>query len=114
MTKTTKRMLFLRKFNALVSFACLNGIDFIVTCFYRNGEEQHKRYEEGKSQLDGYEKKSAHQDWLAIDIAIVKNGKCIWGRTKDYEILGQFWTALQGTWGGDWKGFEDCFHFEYR
>lgn len=114
MTKTTKRMLFLRKFNALVSFACLIGIDFIVTCFYRNGEEQHKRWKEGKSTRDGYEKKSAHQNWLAIDIAVIKNGKAVWGRAN-YELLGQFWLALGGIWDDSEHGkLDDPYHFEYR
>ena len=114
MTNTTKRMMFLRKFMQLTNFACLQGIGFIVTSFYRSPEEQNKLFKEGKSKCDGYKKKSNHQRWLAMDIVVIRKNKAIWERTQEYEELGEFWAnLLGGTWGGNWKNFEDVFHFEW-
>jgi len=120
MNNTIRRIIFLKKAVALINFACLNGIDFIVYTFYRTTEEQKKRYAQGRTEpgrivtyCDGVKKRSAHQDWLAWDIVIIKNGKPIWQRTNDYELLGKFWKELGGIWGGDWE-LNDVYHFEYR
>ena len=75
MTNTTRRMMFFRKFMQLTNFACLQGIGFIVTSFDRTAEEQNELFKKGKSQRDGYKKKSAHQRWLAMDIVVIKKNK---------------------------------------
>jgi uncharacterized protein YcbK (DUF882 family) len=114
MTNTTKRIIFLRKFAALTTYACLNGINFIVTSYYRNAKEQNQLFKEGKSTCDGYQKKSAHQSWLAMDIAIVEGGQTIWVRDA-YEQLGQFWLAMGGTWDDSGDGdIDDPYHFEWK
>ena len=113
MTNTTKRIIFFQKFAAFTAIAKAMGINFIVTCFYRNGEEQKKRFDEGKSLCDGYNNKSKHQDWLAIDIAVVENGKCLWGKEK-YERIGKVWEDIfSGVWGGSWTTIDDPYHFQY-
>lgn len=113
MNNTQKRIRFIQKFAVLTAIAKAYGIDFIIATFYRSPEEQRKKFEEGKSQRDGYTLKSAHQKWLAIDLYIVKNGKVINKRTSEYEKLGEIWKGLDGIWGGDFKSFDDVFHFEY-
>lgn len=120
MNNTMKRIIFVRKLAALTEIAALNGIGFIITCFHRTAEDQADRYAQGRTKpgsiatyLDGYKKKSNHQRWLAVDIAIVEKGRIEWGRTEEYEMLGRIWKeALGGTWGGDW-GLNDIYHFEW-
>jgi len=113
-TNTTKRILFFQKFSAFTAIAKALGINFIVTTFHRTAEAQEERFNRGKSQCDGYDKKSKHQSWLAIDIAIVENGNCIWDRTKDYEQLGKIWVDIfNGIWGGNWESLNDIYHFQY-
>lgn len=113
MNQTVMRAIFFQKFSTLTNWAKSVGISFIVTTHYRSQEEQKKKFDEGKSNCDGYTKKSAHQKWLAIDIAIVENGQCIWIRTPEYELLGKMWKDLGGIWGGDWTSLNDIYHFEY-
>ncbi|GAG23279.1 unnamed protein product, partial [marine sediment metagenome] len=65
---------------------------------------------------DGYNKKSNHQFWFAMDIWVMRfKGKHFTWESKDmkpYEILGKFWMEkLGGTWGGVWER-RDYGHFE--
>lgn len=112
MTNTTKRIIFFQKFALFTAIAKAYGIDFLVTCFYRDAKEQKARFDEGKSMCDGYKTKSAHQKWLAIDIVIINKGELIWGRTSEYDKLGQAWKDMGGTWGGDWTTLNDIYHFQ--
>ena len=113
MTNTEKRIVFIRNFAELTRTAKAMGIEFIITASYRTKEQQYEMYINHKSQLDGMNKRSKHQSWLAIDICIIKNGECIWTRTAEYNALGEAWKELGGIWGGDWKGLNDIYHFEY-
>lgn len=113
MSKTQKRIIFLRRFSLLTQIAQELGIEFIVTCFYRSEEEQYREFLDGDSQLDGRENRSPHQDWLAIDICIIEGGHCVWPRIEAYETLGTLWKQLGGTWGGDWESLNDIYHFQY-
>lgn len=114
MNNTTKRALFLKKFAALVSYAALVGIHFIVTSFDRNAAEQKTLFDEGKSMCDGTRKKSAHQNWLAVDLAVIEHGDIRWDR-EAYETLGEFWLALGGTWDDSEHGvLDDPYHFEFK
>ena len=52
---------------------------------------------------------------------IVKDGKLIWNRIPEYEILGRYGQDEGLRWGGDWDGDEerdpndfDIYHFEYK
>ena len=112
MTNTQKRIVFLQRFAEFTQFAKTFEIDFIVTCFYRGRDEQYELYLDGKSKLDGYEHRSAHQDWLAIDIVVITNGKPEWRRTEQYETLGRQWKKMGGIWGGDWESLNDIYHFQ--
>jgi len=105
-------------FSLLALFAYINKIEFIIFWFHRTAEEQKKLFEDGKSKCDGVKKKSRHQNWRAIDLAIIEGGKCIWHGTSKYELLGRFWKLLGGTWGHDWyknkeTDFDDIYHFQY-
>lgn len=121
MNNTVKRIMFIRKLAMLTELASLGGISFIISCFNRTAEDQAERYAQGRTEpgkivtyCDGYEKKSNHQDWLAVDIAIItRSGEIEWGRTEDYELLGRIWKEyIGGRWGGDWD-LNDIYHFEW-
>lgn len=44
-------------------------------------------------------KRSLHRDRLAVDFNLFKDGKWL-ARSEDHTILGEFWEAQGGTWGG--------------
>jgi len=116
LTNTEKRIRFIDLFSQFVQQAKAKGIQFIVWTFHRTAQEQNYLYQQGRTRsgrkvtnCDGYIKASNHQNWLAKDILIIKDGHDVWTRTPDYDRLGEIWTALGGRWGGEW---DDCFHFE--
>jgi len=108
----TQRIRFIWMFSLLALFAYINKIEFIIFWFHRTAKEQKELFEEGKSKCDGVKKKSKHQAWRAIDLAIVKKGECVWERAAEYQLLGRFWKLLGGRWGGDFGFAEDVYHFE--
>lgn len=114
MTKTEKRIKFFEKFAELARFAKSSNIRFLVTDFHRTDERQNELYHEGKSKCDGYTNRSAHQDWLAIDIVLVNSDNdLVWGRNDQYEALGMEWKSMGGIWGGDWASLNDIYHFQW-
>lgn len=50
---------------------------------------------------------SAHKQRLAIDLNLFKDGKFL-PNTADHKLLGEWWEAQGGTWGGR---FEDGNHY---
>ena len=112
MTKTERRIKFIQDFGHLILFAQDSYIEFIITHVYRTAEEQKKLYNLGLTDCDGYNTRSKHQDWLAIDICIIKDNECVWDRTPEYEALGDEWKEMGHTWGGDFKSRDDVYHFE--
>lgn len=83
----------------------------------RTSLEQRKLFIEGKSQLDGYEKKSAHQSGDAFDIFAYVDGKASY---EEKDLL-QCATAILHAasvhglaleWGGLWLNFVDMPHFQ--
>jgi hypothetical protein len=114
MTTTEKRVDFLQcRIARFLLEAGLGGINLLCFYFYRSAEEQNRLYKEGKSNCDGYKKRSKHQSWLAMDFVIIDDaGKPIWNHTARYELLGEIWERLGGKWGGRFKS-PDVFHFEY-
>lgn len=114
MTNVEKRIDFWNRFSTLTKWAQEQGIIFLVTCFFRTAEEQAKLYAGGKSKCDGYNVKSAHQKYLAIDLAIAKDGILYWNFCDEYNALGAEWEELGGTWGGRWESLGDIYHFEYK
>lgn len=60
-------------------------------------------------------KYSNHQDKLAGDLNFFLNDKYITDK-KTLQPLGDFWESLNplNEWGGNWKSFVDCPHFERK
>ena len=53
---------------------------------------------------------SVHRNRLAIDLMLFKDGKYL-TTTEEYREIGQWWKAMGGTWGGD---FKDGNHFSFE
>ena len=82
----------------------------------RTAKQQNMLFKAGSSSLDGYTKRSKHQDGLAVDVFAYVDGKV------SYEPLHMSLIAnavlqeaslmgLKVTWGGLWK-HEDAPHFQ--
>jgi peptidoglycan L-alanyl-D-glutamate endopeptidase CwlK len=84
---------------------------------FRTAEEQNRLYHGGKSQLDGYNRKSFHQTGRAIDVYAFVNGKASWER-EHLAIVACAMLQAASTlgyelkWGGHWRNFVDMPHFE--
>lgn len=78
---------------------------------YRGQRRQEELLEQGKSKAKfGH---SYHNYGLAVDIVFKDNrGNWTWN-SDQWERLGQIGKSLGFEWGGDWKGFVDCPHFQY-
>lgn len=75
----------------------------------RTIEQQERYVAEGKSKT----MKSKHLDCIAVDMYFTKEGKLIQDKAG-LQALGDYWESLNASnsWGGNWKSFLDCPHFE--
>lgn len=112
MTQTEKRVIFFKKISMLVIWASVKDIQLLPISFFRTAQEQEKMFKDGKSKCDGYKIISKHQQGLAMDFVIIKNGVPVWSHIEEYDWLGEIWKSLGGIWGGDFKSLNDIFHFE--
>lgn len=108
------------------------GQKLILTCTYRDREEQFRLYQKGRVQVsegvwaidkdpktsvvtnvDGYQKLSRHnfRPALALDFAVVLFGKISWDE-REYRPVGALAREQGLVWGGDWKSIRDCPHVE--
>lgn len=94
-------------------------IDFGISCGHRGIEEQQQAYNDGKSKIDGINKKSKHNHSpsLAVDVFAVIDGKQNWNEKYYYIIYGVVETiarqmSIPIRWGGNFKDFFDGCHFE--
>jgi len=83
----------------------------------RTAEEQNSLYHGGKSQLDGYEKKSYHQTGKALDVYAYFDGKASWDKSHLSMVACAMLQAANELgynlkWGGHWVNFVDMPHFE--
>lgn len=84
---------------------------------YRTVEEQQELYNNGKSQLDGINKKSKHQTRNALDVYAYVDGEASWDVNHLTHIAAAFLQAaselgVKLTWGGFWRSFVDGPHFQ--
>ncbi len=121
-SKNSYRLQFAFMFSLLLVYAWTQKIYLIPTCIRRTAKEQFDRYQKGRTiagkkvtNVDGYKKKSKHQRWRAGDVLVLawdgNKFQSKWRPIEPYEILGEFWEGLGGTWGGRWKLRDYC-HFE--
>jgi peptidoglycan L-alanyl-D-glutamate endopeptidase CwlK len=101
-----------------------SGIPFMFTCTYRSQEEQDALFAQGRTKPGRkvtWVRHSKHQDRLAFDIAILKDGKPTWDvkvdvsndDLPDYEQAGEIGESLGLRWGGRFKT-RDLPHFEFK
>ena len=70
------------------------NVDFAVAEGLRSAERQHELYLKGYTEIDGYEKKSAHQLGKAVDIVpyVKEKGGALWeleGNEKEWLEVGR-------------------------
>lgn len=98
----------------------LSPFDFGITSGLRTAEEQNALFQQGASQLDGYARRSRHQDGHAIDFVVYDEaGKVTWGFSYYERVSWAFKQAADElgipiTWGGDWHSFRDGPHIELK
>lgn len=108
---------FLYYIGKLFNFAQQNNIEVICFTFYRSPEQQYQEWIKGKSKIKA---NGPHQKWLAMDLAIMENGKALFDKSSatlsKYQILGDHWKSLDDSmiWGGDFQFAEDIYHFELK
>ncbi|MGF1706967.1 M15 family metallopeptidase [Enterovibrio baiacu] len=96
----------------------LTQFDFGITSGMRTAAEQNALFKDGKSQLDGYARKSRHQSGHAIDFVVYdENGDVTWGWSYYLQVSYAFKQAalelgVKIKWGGDWVSFKDGPHIE--
>lgn len=96
------------------------GVHPIITQGYRTFEESDKIYQQGRTTPgEIVSNAKAGQSWhnfgLAVDFALVVNGKTIWDQhNPQWSTVVNIFKAHGFTWGGDWKGFKDYPHLEMK
>jgi peptidoglycan L-alanyl-D-glutamate endopeptidase CwlK len=118
------------------------GIDLLITCTYRSGEEQDALYAQGRTTPGHIVTKakagqSKHNisingkpSALAYDVVPLRNGKPVWGTKGDgidndptdddkddlelWQRIGAIGEALGLKWAGRWKKFKEYPHFEMQ
>jgi hypothetical protein len=107
MTLLEKQQLFARLAAALILRATALGFEVTLGEAYRSKEEAERLSALGKGS-----KVSLHQDRLAIDLNLFRNGAYL-TRTEDYTPLGDWWKAQHALcrWGGDFATRKDGNHF---
>ncbi len=93
-------------------------VDFTVTEGLRSAERQKKLFDEGKSQRDGYIKKSYHQSGRAFDF--IPYPFHSWNDIEAFKKVGEELKkaaskfGFECQYGGDWKSFKDYPHFQIK
>ena len=101
------------------------GLPVIVTCTLRTNEEQSDLYEMGRTKpgkrvTNAKAGESKHNPLpeagaRAMDVVPIVNGKAAW-QPALFEQLAQIAKKADPSveWGGDWKGFRDAPHFQWK
>lgn len=112
----------------LLEKANAEGIDLLVTCTYRDNEEQNRLYARGRSVLWEHGQKvrkvtnaragqSIHNYKLAFDVVPLRNGKPVWSTSGADEMLwqrvGNIGESVGLEWAGRWKRFREFPHFQW-
>jgi peptidoglycan L-alanyl-D-glutamate endopeptidase CwlK len=102
------------------------GIDYIVTCTYRNNIDQNALYARGRTVpghiiTNARGGQSAHNSTLAngtpaseaFDIAIMVNGKIDWNVDNPaWKKAGMIGESVGLEWAGNWINFKEYPHFQ--
>lgn len=96
------------------------GIDFAIPQLggRRSALQQLELFQAGVSKADGKEKRSKHQDGLALDIVPLVDGVVPWeDEAAFYKVAVCVLQAgaelgIPVQWGGNWRNWTDLPHFE--
>jgi peptidoglycan L-alanyl-D-glutamate endopeptidase CwlK len=103
--------------------ACMKaGIDLLVTCTFRDREEQATLYAlgrtvPGKKVTNAKAGQSFHNYGLAYDVVPMRLGKPVWGTTGAdlllWQKVGELGKEAGLEWAGEWVGFKEFPHFQF-
>jgi peptidoglycan LD-endopeptidase CwlK len=102
-----------------------NNIPADIFSDYRSFSDQQVLYNKGrdangnvidKSKIvtNGKPGSSAHNYGLAVDIVFKVNSRWTWDPMNDWKTLGDLGKSVGLEWGGDWSGFPDRPHFQWK
>jgi len=90
------------------------GINAVIICGTRTLAEQNALYAKGKTVTKARAGYSYHNLGMAIDIGLFRDGKYL----QEPELYNQIGIIVREfselEWGGEWKGFKDTPHVQYR
>ena len=97
----------------------ISPIDFGIPDYggRRTKREQNRLYKDGLSKCDGYDKKSEHQEGMALDVYAYVDGRASWEEEHLAIVAAAMLQAANELgykleWGGLWKNFKDMPHFQ--
>jgi len=127
---------------AFIDECAAEGIDLLVTCTYRTGNEQDELYAQGRTKpgrivTNARAGQSSHNATLnglpaskALDVVPIRHGKPVWGTSgngidndpadddKDdlelWQRVGIIGDRHGFQWAGRWKKFKEYPHFEMK
>ncbi len=105
----TKQELFTSNVAKLIQYAESVGLKCRMREVQRTAEQQNIYLQSGATKT----KNSKHINSLAVDMYFASDGKIILNKA-DLQHIGDYWESLdsKNSWGGNWKKFQDCPHFE--
>lgn len=126
MRLSERQVYFRNMFSVFLVWAISKGYNFSIGEVFRPGKLRyccpHCRKDFEFNLQDVYvrmkrskAKHSKHQDKLAFDIFLYKDGKFVTAKGA-YHPLARFWVKLdkRNRWGGNFVGLDDPYHFEHR
>jgi len=105
-----------------------DDIDLLVTCTFRDAEEQNRLYARGRTVLwengakvrkvtNAKAGQSFHNYRLALDVVPLRGGKPVWGTAGAdgllWQRVGAHGKAAGLEWAGDWLRFKEMAHFQF-
>ena len=96
------------------------GLDILIYCTYRSGEEQNELYQQGRTKsgrivTNARAGESWHNWRCAFDFVPMVGGKPAWGDKVFYLKAGIIAENCGLEWAGRWKGsLRETAHCQYR
>ena len=98
------------------------GIDVLITCTYRDAEEQNRLYAQGRTApgrkvTNAKAGQSFHNYHLAFDCVPMRSGKPVWNTAGAdgalWETIGKVGESVGLEWAGRWTRFREYPHFQF-
>jgi peptidoglycan L-alanyl-D-glutamate endopeptidase CwlK len=105
----------------MLALCAERGIDLLITCTYRDFEEQTYLYAQGRTRpgtiVTWARAGDSWHNWhRAFDVVPMRYGKPVWSvRGHDKELwtqLGEIGVSVGLEWGGNWARHPDYPHFQ--